>query len=101
MNETGGYPLDFIGFFCETVRHHAGRWWSGARWYHLDFIGFFCETMRHHAGRSGAREDPVVVWRPGHKVLWDIKPYGVCRDALTLTVAVVNGYLKALTIEAQ
>jgi len=21
--------------------------------------------MRHHAGRSGAREDPVVVWRPG------------------------------------
>ena len=38
---------------------------------------------------AGAREDPVVVWRPG---MWCWR-----RDALTLTVAAVNGYLKALT----
>jgi len=75
MNETGGYPLDFIGFFCETVRHHAGRWWSGARWYHLDFIGF---SMR--AGGGLAPCGQVVVWR--HAGRW--AGGGLAPDGITL-----------------
>ena len=54
--------------------------WSGAR------------EDPARAGRilwSGAREDPVVVWRPG--MWW---------SALTAATVKVNGYLKALTIEA-